>query len=158
MTLRTRQHSQPPFAFGSGGGWVLTFGKMKMRRYFIVVVLLLAGCARYPSKDLLQSIMQQHDPLSLTLEPGYNDYVRLAILKDGTEVGIIQLQDGATAKYWFRSHHLVDDMGGTWFQMSDGTTTYMAGWFCCEVQLPEAQFKSLDDLKAFIRKHHGTSP
>jgi len=24
MTLRTRQHSQPPFAFGSGGGWLLT--------------------------------------------------------------------------------------------------------------------------------------
>jgi len=47
------------------------------------------------------------------------------------------MQEGSTSKFWFRSHHLVEDMGGTWFQMSDGTTSYMAGQFCCEVQLPE---------------------
>ncbi len=121
-------------------------------------VVLLAGCASYPSKAPLRSIMQQHDPESLALVPGYNDYVRRAFLKDRTETGIIQLQDGTTSQYWFRSHHLVDDIGGTWFRMSDGTTTYMAGYFCCEVQLPEEQLKSLDDLKTFIRKHHGTSP
>lgn len=122
------------------------------------MVAVLAGCASYPSKAPLRGIMQKHDPASLSLEPGYNDYVRRAILKDGTEVGIIQLHDRTTSQYWFRSHHLVDDIGGTWFRMSDGTTSYMAGWFCCEVQLPEAQLKSLGDLKAFIRKHHGTSP
>lgn len=124
----------------------------------LIVALFLAGCASYPSKSPLKSAMLQHDPSSLELEAGYNDYVRRAFLSDRTEVGIIQMKDGATSKYWFRSHHLVDDIGGTWFQMSDGTTTYMAGWFCCEVQLPEKPIESLDELTAFIRKRHGTSP
>ena len=121
-------------------------------------MLLLAGCAKYPSKVPLEGVMHQQDPSTLTLEPGYNHYVQRVILKDGTEVGIIQMKDGSTSKYWFRSHHLVDDIGGTWFKMSDGTTTYMAGWFCCEVQLPEKQIGSLDELKSFIREHHGISP
>ena len=130
-----------------------------MRRIGIfLAVLLLAGCARYPSKAPLRSTMQQHDPSALTLDAGFNDYVRRSFLEDGTEVGIIHLKDGSTSKYWFRSHHHVDDMGGTWFQMSDGTTTHMAGWFCCEVQLPVNQLASLDELKAFIRKNHGVSP
>ena len=56
----------------------------------MAVVVLLAGCASYPTKVPLRSIMQQHDPASLTLEPGCNDYVRRARLKDKTEAGIIQ--------------------------------------------------------------------
>ena len=134
-------------------------GKIEMKTIGIIVMAsLLAGCTSYPSKAPLRTIMQQYDPASLALKPGYNDYVRLARLENGTEVGIIQLQDGTSSQYWFWSHHRGDDMGGTWFRMSDGTTSYMAGWFCCEVQLPKEQLKSLNDLKAFIRKHHGTSP
>ena len=102
--------------------------------------------------------MHTHDPSSLTLERGYNDYVQRSLLTNGTETGIITLADGSSSKYWFRSHHLVDDIGGTLFKMSDGTTTYMAGWFCCEVQLPGKQIESLDELKAFIREHHGIGP
>jgi hypothetical protein len=42
--------------------------------------------------------------------------------------------------------------------MSDGTRSYMAGWFCCEVQLPDDQLAPLDALKKFVREHHGIAP
>lgn len=132
---------------------------MKMKTQAILMTaLLLAGCGGYPSKAPLRGIMQRQDPSSLKLEAAYNDYVRRAFLKDGTEVGIIRMKDGSTAKYWFRSHHQADDIGGTWFQMSDGVHVYMAGWFCCEVQLPRQQFASLGELTAFIHEHHGADP
>lgn len=42
--------------------------------------------------------------------------------------------------------------------MSNGETSYMGGYFCCEVQLPDEQLQSLDALKAFIQQHDGISP
>jgi hypothetical protein len=43
MTLRTRQHSQPPFAFGSGGGWLLTLALKDQYMKRILTVLLLSA-------------------------------------------------------------------------------------------------------------------
>lgn len=94
----------------------------------------------------------------MQLEAGYNSYVRRTFLADGTEAGIIQMRDGATAKYWFRSHHNSEDRGGAWFSMSDGTQLFMSGYFCCEVQLPETQLASLEALRAFIRQNDGVDP
>jgi hypothetical protein len=94
----------------------------------------------------------------MKLEPAYNDYARRTILPDGTETGVIQLKDGSTAKYWFRSHHQSEDLGGTIFAMSDGSERFMSGYFCCEVQLPRTQLASLDELRAFIAKADGVRP
>jgi hypothetical protein len=94
----------------------------------------------------------------LKLERAFNEYVRRAILDDGTEVGVITFRDGSSARYWFRSHHLTGDEGFTLFRLSDGTEISLRGYFCCEVQLPEEQLGSLDDLRAFIREHNGVSP
>jgi hypothetical protein len=122
------------------------------------VCLALAGCTVYPTKALLKRISEQYDPATFELERVYDCYWQRAFLDDGTEIGIIQMKDGSYAKYWFRTHHLVDDIGGTWFLMSDGKEMYTAGDFCCEVLLPKEHFETLDDLKRFIREHHGTSP
>jgi hypothetical protein len=94
----------------------------------------------------------------MKLEPAYNDYVRHAFLPDGTELGVIQLKGGDSAKYWFRSHHLSQDLGGTIFAMSDGSERFMSGYFCCEVQLPEKQLASLAELHAFIDRANGQRP
>lgn len=94
----------------------------------------------------------------MKLEPAYNDYVRRAFLPDGSETGVIQLKDGSSARYWFRSHHQSKDLGGTIFAMSDGSEKFMSGCFCCEVQLPETQLASLDALRAFIRSADGERP
>lgn len=118
---------------------------------------LLAGCSSRTQREL-ERISAASDPESLPLEPGFNTYVRRAILSDGTETGIIRCRDGSSSRFWFRSHHLTHDDGGTQFRFSDGTDSFMSGWFCCEVQLPEQQLASLSELREFIRQHHGTSP
>ena len=124
---------------------------------FVAFAVFLTGCASRTRSDL-ERISAASDPSSLTLQRGYNDYVRRAILADSTEAGIISCRDGSSSRYWFRSHHLTHDDGGTLFRFSDGTEVFMSGYFCCEVQLPEQQLASLVELRAFIREHHGVSP
>lgn len=118
---------------------------------------MLTGCTSATRRDLLR-ISAASDPISLNLEPGFNAYVRSTSLADNTEVGIIMSRDGSSARFWFRSHHLTGDDGGTLFRLSDGEELFMSGYFCCEVQLPEEAFASLDELRAFVRKYDGTSP
>jgi hypothetical protein len=121
-----------------------------------ILTCLFAACTS--TRSDLKQISAANDPSTLVLESAYNSYVRCTSLKDGTETGIIQFRDGSAAKYWFRSHHLTGDAGGTWFLTSDGTKLFMAGWFCCEVQLPEQQMESLAALSEFIGKHDGIHP
>jgi hypothetical protein len=123
----------------------------------LVLTALLVGCASQTRRDL-ERIGDRSDPQSLALVPGYNDYVQCAILADGTEAGVISFRDGSSSRYWFRSHHLTDDMGGTLFRLSDGSELFMSGWFCCEVQLPEQQLSSLDALREFVHENDGISP
>lgn len=124
----------------------------------ISIALLLWGCNNYPTKAPLLEVTEKYDPSARVLSEGFNNYVHRTHLEDGTEIGKIDMKDASSSKYWFRSHHFVDDIGGTWFKMSDGTTSYMAGLFCCEVQLPDQQLESLDELKEFIKNHHGIGP
>ena len=123
----------------------------------ITFAVLVSGCASHTRSDL-ERISTTSDPTSLALAPAFNDYVRRAHLADGTEAGIISCRDGSSSRFWFRSHHLTHDDGGTLFRFSDGTEFFMAGYFCCEVQLPEQQLASLVELRAFIREHDGVSP
>ena len=123
---------------------------------FIAFAVFLAGCASRSQREVERA--SAFDPVSLSLERAYNDYVRRSILADGTEAGIISCRDGSSSRYWFRSHHLTHDDGGTLFRFSDGSQVFMSGYFCCEVQFPEQQFASLAELRAFIREHGGVSP
>jgi hypothetical protein len=100
----------------------------------------------------------KYAPKSQTLHKGYNDYVRCVHLENGIETGIITCQDGSTSDYWFLTHHISKDKGGTLFRFSDGSEVYMTGYFCCEVQLPEQPFASLSELRDFIQKRDGTGP
>lgn len=121
----------------------------------------LVGCSPYPTKARLLKIAEQerYDPGTMELEDGYNSFVKNIMLCDAkVETGIVSLKDGASAKFWFRSHHLAKDIGGTWFFMSDGSRAYMAGYFCCEALFPEEGFASLDELKTYISGHNGDIP
>ena len=131
----------------------------RMLRFLpFTLIVLLTGCAEDSTKNNLRVVAMENDPATLALERGYNTYIRRTFLKDRTETGIIDLKDGSSSKYWFRSHHLSHDIGGTWFRMSDGQEVYMAGYFCCEVQLPEEQLGSLAALRDFINEHDGVAP
>ena len=129
-----------------------------MRKLLLIAfAAILTGCGSHSQREAARASATS-DPASLSLGRGYNDYVRRSILADGTEAGIISCRDGSSSRYWFRSHHLTHDDGGTLFRLSDGTEVFMSGYFCCEVQLPEQQLASLVELRAFIREHHGVSP
>lgn len=127
------------------------------RTALLLVCLTLASCEK-SSRSYLERARKQNDPATMKLGPAYNNYVRRAFLTDGTETGIIQLKDGSSARYWFSSHHKSKDLGGTIFAMSDGSEKFMSGYFCCEVQLPETQLASLNELRAFIRRGDGERP
>ena len=99
-----------------------------------------------------------YNPTSLKLEKAYNPYVTNTFLDDGTEVGIIQLKDASNVKYWFKSHHITNDFGGTLFQFNNGNNIYMKGFFCCEVQLPNKQSLSKKELMKFIKYNNNIRP
>ena len=123
----------------------------------IALAVLVSGCASHTRRDLERISNASVSEVGSDVA-AFNDYVQRAILADGTEAGVIRCRDGSSSRYWFRSHHLTHDDGGTLFRFSDGTELFMSGWFCCEVQLPEQQLASLVELRAFIREHHGVSP
>lgn len=123
----------------------------------ITAAVIVAGYSSRAQREIGRASATS-DPATLALHPGYNDYVRRAILTNGTEAGIISCRDGSSARFWFRSHHLTHDKGGTLFRFNDGSEVFMSGYFCCEVQFPEQQFASLTELRAFIRKHGGVRP
>ncbi len=93
----------------------------------IAFAAILTGCASRSQREV-ERASATSDPASLTLDRGYNDYVRRAILTDGTEAGIISCRDGSSSRFWFRSHHLTHDDGGTLFRFSDGTQVFMSGF------------------------------
>ncbi len=136
----------------------LSFYVRCMRKLLLIAVLAALSACGPSTRQELDRISHSSDPATLSLERGYNDYVRRAKLTDGTEVGIIQCRDGSSSRYWFRSHHITKDLGGTLFRLSDGSELYMSGAFCCEVQLPDRPLASLEELRGFVRQHDGIKP
>ena len=92
----------------------------------IAFSVILTGCTSRSQHEVKRASTSS-DPAALPLERGYNDYVQRAILADGTETGIISCRDGSMSRFWFRSHHLTHDDGGTLFRFSDGTEIFMSG-------------------------------
>lgn len=159
LTTHQRGRAKAPLRAPFACGLTLMLDRMKIRIALLLLCSILSSCGYSPLvRWSLERISRQTDPSKLVLGSAYNDYVKRMILKHGTEVGIIQLKDGSWSKYWFRSHHLTHDIGGTVFEMNTGKRFYMAGWFCCEVQLPEKQLDSLAAFTAFINEHHGQGP
>src|SRR5690606_8176811 len=104
------------------------------------------------------SAAKGQDPTTLSLEVGGVPYGERIILPSGIEAGILTLGDGEKVKYWFKSHHLGDDLGCTRFEYSDGSVDYLEGWFCCEVLLPDSKIADRNVLRKFIAKNDGISP
>jgi len=126
--------------------------------------LVIGGAAIYEhfksseSRDLVIHSSLKHDPAEMELSTGSNKYIRRAILPDNTETGIIQISDGNEVKYWFRSHHLSNDLGSSKFVFSDGREKIVSGYFCCEVMFSQKEFRSVADFESFLTKIDGISP
>ena len=120
----------------------------------------LSSCSKSSTKSDLARVMHAQDPASASasLDGGIGSRQRRAILPDQTEIGLLTLGDGSQVKYWFRSHHLTQDAGGTWFLLSSGERLFMEGKFCCEVDIPAPSLASPASLKDFIAKNDGVRP
>ena len=124
----------------------------------VVVYSFMPEINEYRTRRRIFAMSKRTAPSSLKLEFLGSSYVQTAVTNEGLQVGVARFRDGSFAKFWFLSHHLSGDRGGTLFEMSDGTKRYMVGCFCCEVQLPDAQPSSLDDLNKFIDENDGSYP
>jgi hypothetical protein len=90
----------------------------------IALAAVITGCTPRSQREVVR-ISAVSDPASLTLEPGYNDYVRRTRLVGGTEAGIITCRDGSSARYWFRSRHLASEEGIlSYFTRDQGSTLF----------------------------------
>jgi hypothetical protein len=118
----------------------------------------IAGADRPDSRVLVRELARTTDPLSMDLQPGFASYMRTAHLPDGTECGVFSTTDHSHIQYWFASHHLTRDLGSTLFRFADGSERVMAGYFCCELQLPEAGFRDEKAVHAFIDHNDGKMP
>jgi hypothetical protein len=110
------------------------------------------------SREIVNRASITNDPAGMELSAGANNYIRRTTLPDSTETGIIRLSDGSEVKYWFRSHHLSDDLGTSKFRFPDGSERTISGYFCCEVMFSQEEFRSSADLDSFLTKIDGTSP
>lgn len=125
----------------------------------VAVSLAFTGCgAEGTSKADVDAAAAKHDPAKLSLGPGGNAYAERKLLPDGIETGIITLGDGEQVKYWFKSHHLGNDIGCTRFEFIDGTAVHLHGCFCCEVLLPDARLADRKALERFVAARDGQSP
>lgn len=126
--------------------------------------LFIAGVAVYEdfksseNRDHVTRSCNENDPAQMELSTGANKFIRRTILPDGTETGIIQTAYGNEVKYWFRSHHLSNDLGTSRFVFPDGRERTISGYFCCEVMFPHQDFKSPNELDSFLTEIDGMSP
>lgn len=83
--------------------------------------------------------------------PDAHASIRRTQPKDSIEDGLITLGDGAQVRYWFCSHHLVEegDLGATLFRLPDGSNLCMDGYLCCERDPPEDSLVSVAALRSF---------
>jgi hypothetical protein len=125
----------------------------------MVLATMLCGCSpRESSRARVERVSTTSDPDTLTLEKGFNDYVRCSRELPDYEIGVIRLGDGARVKYWFMSHHTSRDQGCTKFLFDDGATRFLDGAFCCEVQLADEQPGNRAALEAFLDTREGIHP
>lgn len=114
------------------------------------------------SQRILESKLKNYEYDFTKLEPLRNN---LESNRDSLiQYGYLHLYNGEKIKFWFLSHHLVDDIGGTIYEFPNGERVFCSGMHCCEVQFYEYGNGPLDELKnsqnfrKYIKEHNGLRP
>jgi hypothetical protein len=110
----------------------------------------------HESRRVLDEIASRFNPDNLKLESHRDSRVSSTRI-DGIQVGRINIENQFVS-FWYRSHHISDDLGSTRFEFSDGGVHYLDGYFCCDVSLPASSLETKSDLLAFIEAKSGSSP
>ena len=126
-----------------------------MKKIIILALLLLAGIVWlfFNARIRVDIAAMRHDPSTLKLRLTYPPLIHSTSIPGNMQTGLVTLSDGKTVKYWFVSHHIAGP-GCARFDFADGTKRYIYGsYFCCEVQIPDAEVETKQDLIAFLERH-----
>ena len=127
--------------------------------YFLFILLIgLSSCENKTENKLLE-VRNSTKFNESKLKVGFDKNVKREFTKDGIEFGIITLEDSTKIKYWFQTHHISEDIGGTLFELPNGKLEFIKGYFCCEVQLPKnGKFKNVEEFITEMKKKNGIQP
>jgi len=128
----------------------------------ILGIVLFFTLRKSESQRILESKLKKYeydftklDPLRNNLESNRDSLI---------QYGYLHLKNGEKIKFWFLSHHLVDDIGGTIYEFPNGEREFCSGMHCCEVQFYEFGGESLEELKnstnfrKYIKENDGIRP
>ena len=131
---------------------------MKLRNsIFFGLMILCISCTSESERFLEEKLSKE--VFDFTKLKAKSKLVASNISNDGVEYGIITLKNNQQIKFWFVSHHIMSDKGGTIYEFPDGEKIFISGMHCYEVQFHDAN--SLKDLPAFqnyIEPKNGTKP
>lgn len=125
---------------------------------FLIVVL--GSCTTKTERILRNKLNTENYDFS-KLKSGVGN-VRYA-KKDNVQFGIIRLENNDTIKFWFLTHHITNDKGGTIYEFPNGKKEFYSGFHCCEVQfikngIEPIKFSDSADFKKFVEKYDGVKP
>lgn len=135
--------------------------KQKARYSLIfILVILLISCATESEKILTKNI-ESEDFNFTKFKDNFNNISYN--IKDNIQYGLIHLENGEDVKFWFLTHHVTSDMGGTFYEFPDGKKEFYSGLHCCEVQFYEngklgKKFKDASELRNFLIENDGLQP
>lgn len=124
---------------------------------FFGLILLCTSCTSESERFLEEKLSKE--VFDFTKLKAKSKLVASNISNDGVEYGIITLKNNQQIKFWFVSHHIMSDKGGTIYEFPNREREFVSGMHCCEVQFHDAN--SLKDLSAFqnyIKTKNGTKP
>lgn len=129
-----------------------------MRLFFILTTFLwvasFVSCTSESEKILNEKLAK--DQFDFSKCKGYFDGIKWE-LKDGIQYGTITFKDRQSVKFWFLSHHISGDDGGTVYEFPDSTKHFYGGLHCCEVQF-DSIFNNFKDFQSYIDKYEGVRP
>ncbi|MCX2745593.1 hypothetical protein OO013_17055 [Mangrovivirga sp. M17] len=136
---------------------------MKSKYLYILVVCLLgffSSCTSESERILIAKV--ENEEFDFTRLKMGNDSIS-ADLQENIQYGLIHLQNGEQIKFWFVTHHLTSDIGGTIYEYPNGERQFCSGLHCCEVQfyeqgLPGKTFKNTDEFKLYVTERNGIKP
>lgn len=131
-------------------------------KYLYIVSMLLLHCTScsFSTKRLLKQTRKEQPIIVQELNKGFDKNVMRAFYDNGVEYGIITFPNKDTVNYWFLSHHIAAyGSGGTLFEYPKNKLTFIKGYFCCEVQLPQnGNFENANEFLNTMKELDGINP
>jgi len=132
--------------------------KKRIAPFLLVALMAAAAWMYFAPRIRVDLAARQHNPAEMKLVRFGTMGKSFRRLPNDIECGLVHLEDGSQAKYWFVSKHVQPGLGLTRFDFPDGETAYLSGGFCCEMALGGKGIADKGELLAHIKKWDGSLP